>query len=907
MIRQSFFALVALGAVFCSNAHASALLKPVSGPTQTLRLRALDVSTQVDGAWAKTTVTALYARKSRQSIEADLLYTAPPNSVVTGFAYWHGREKVVARVTERERADEISQASLNGEIDPAWVQLVGKKVFRARLHSILPKRDLRVEISFVQPLENEGPTDVWNYPLVSETRDVTLDWLRVRLNVENGFQTRNNFGANASQNEISLKKYNFKPKTDLRLALPVVTNGLQAQLSTEHRIGADGKAANEAYFALTLRSKNAVNAAPQIEGVETFDILPAQRRSASEIRLFGRYRGKGTAKISWGDAATLLWFSPASDAGNEVSRLAAPLWAVARLQTFAGDGRERSRSIALSKAFNLPTKWTNWVAIPAKERKVIEARLQQLDLARRGANLGRIWAVEVEKNEPLGARALQARAGLRSVMRSSLGRKYGFDEESTRAQAVKTRLGELARLVMAARMDIRPREKEIEANFNRLAGFALENTSPYLQNAQSNLRELQVQTVAKNWTREVVALRGNAPGALKLKKQLKTLQNRYGNEDDFETSAYRRAAQQMAYAAFNEAIEGRENGPRATQLIDAGERFARRSGSGAFAMGFYNPIITANLQKAGEQLIGEIEAGRDRSDQARDAEIQMQRLYALAPALRANLRQTGSIAWQVNVARRGLASETAYRIVQLRARRPDDRKSLAPLETQLERLAARTEDEPDDFLKTQNERFGNGEALQNAHDFRLEASGLDSDNENQTAPTKSAPRLAISADEPLLSLQLPLQTRHVEAILPSGETQNLNWNAQNGRFETRLYAPHFERAGKLAIALRVVDSSGKIQKWKLNWSFGDNQIAPENPQNQTWQIGVWSAQTQSVNAILPWKTRVTLPALPSGQFFAPIKVPATWNRQKPQIRLQIENQNLQSVEIVLDYQSSKSP
>ena len=52
----------------------------------------------------------------------------------------------------------------------------------------------------------------------------------------------------------------------------------------------------------------------------------------------------------------------------------------------------------------------------------------------------------------------------------------------------------------------------------------------------------------------------------------------------------------------------------------------------------------------------------------KNAEIQMQRLYALAPSLRAHLRQTGSIAWQVDTARRGLASETAHRIVQMRAR-----------------------------------------------------------------------------------------------------------------------------------------------------------------------------------------------------------------------------------------------
>ncbi|RYG65933.1 hypothetical protein EON80_16375, partial [bacterium] len=129
-----------------SQAHAAALLKPTSGPTQALRPKALDIKTRVDGAWAQTTVTTLYARNSKQQIEADLLYTAPEGAVVTGFAYWYGNEKVTARVTERERAAEISEASAVGEVDPAWVQLVGKNVFRARLHAIKPGRDLRIEV-----------------------------------------------------------------------------------------------------------------------------------------------------------------------------------------------------------------------------------------------------------------------------------------------------------------------------------------------------------------------------------------------------------------------------------------------------------------------------------------------------------------------------------------------------------------------------------------------------------------------------------------------------------------------------------------------------------------------------------------------------------------------------------------
>lgn len=895
MRKYGIFYGVLSVALTAPGARAATLLKPVSGPVQVLRPRALDIETRFDGAWARTTVTTLFARKSKQAIEADLLYQAPPGCIVTGFAYWHGREKVTARVTERERAEALGEPSPTSQVDPSWVQLVGKNVFRARLHSILPGRDLRVEVQLAQPLDGEGAALVWKYPLIASTRDITLDWLRLRASVSDAYRTRNNLGASVAQEEITLKKYNFKPKNDARIAVPLPDAPLRAQLTTEHVVGADGAASNDAYFALTLSSAQDVAAPPRIEGVETFDLTAAQRPSPGEVRWFGRYRGKGAATVTWGNARSVVWFAPASDASHEVARLAAPLWGAQQLDAVAGDGHERARSIGLSKRFNILSKWTSYVAIPAQERVVIEARLQQSDLERRGAALGRAWATQVEAGTPLDPAALQARAALRALMRSSLGRKYAFDEETARESAVKTRLGQLARLVMAVRLGIHARDRADEARLQRLSSFSLQDAHPYLQSAQASLRHRQIEKVAADWTRQVVTLRGNTPAALRLKTQLDALQERFGEQDDYETSAYRRAAGQMARAAFAEAVAGRENGPRATQLIDAGERFARRCGAGSFRSQFYNPALQNSLQRAGQQLVGEIEAGRAQSDAARDAEAQMNRLYALSPGLRGGLRDKGTIEWQVDAARRGLARETAYRLAQTRAQRPDDRQSLAALESQLNDLAARTEDEPSDFLSDESARLQKGEPLRTAREFRLEESGLDADADTDdpaAPPTRSEPRLAVRSDEPFLSLQLPGTTRHAEAMLPSGETQDLLWNPRNGRWEARLFAPHFFRAGRLSVGLRTVDAQGRATRLHLNWSF--------DAAARTWQFGLWSAaRTQRATVELPWQQRLALPATSSGQFAALVAVPERWGEKVGPVRLLIVDEKQRRSEIVL--------
>ena len=64
-------------------AHAGALLKPTSGVTQALRAKNLDVKSDINGAFARTTVTTIYDNPNDDRIEADFIYSAPAGSVVT--------------------------------------------------------------------------------------------------------------------------------------------------------------------------------------------------------------------------------------------------------------------------------------------------------------------------------------------------------------------------------------------------------------------------------------------------------------------------------------------------------------------------------------------------------------------------------------------------------------------------------------------------------------------------------------------------------------------------------------------------------------------------------------------------------------------------------------------------------
>ncbi len=864
------------------EAKASAVLKATKGSSRNLQPRAIDIHTRIDGAWAQTTVKTVYANANPTDIEADFIYSAPPGSVVTGFAYWYGKEKVVAHVEEKERAKAIYQATKEQPkpVDPMLVEMIGKNLFRARINPVAANQDLRVEIQLAQPLRSEKSALVWNYPLAADTRDVTLDWLRARIEVKNGAGALNNYGAALADGEFLVKKYNYKPQTALRVSLPQTPAPLAAHLVAEHVAKAD-KSGDDAYFALSLRSPTAISGAPKISGVEVFEVMPAEKPSPGEIRLFGRYRGKGAATVSWGGARSVVWFPPSSDAENEISALAAKLWGAARIESLPQGEKSRAKVMAISFGFDLPSKWTSWLAMPHEERKKFDEQIRRIDFNRKGTFRARTWVLEAERGDRYSPRALEARAALRALTRSSAGRKFGFDEENARKNAIQTRFNELAHLAITRQLGIGKGDAQAREKMARLASVSNETPDSYLKNAAHELRLVQVHTLAKRWKAEVVALREATPQAKRLKAQLTVLSERYGAEQDFENEAYAATLKQIALDVLNEALQGREDGPRAARLLDVGERYTRRTGDSSFRTTFYEPTIAANLEEANDQLLSEIEAGRDASEDARDAKARINQLYRLAPALRQASAQPGSKEWQIERAIKGRAHEAAYRLAQTKRERPSDAQSQAQLQAQLDRLAASTAEDSSDFEKYEDKRVAQGEPLLNARQYQLRPG------------------------DPLIAVSAPRDAR-VVAVLPDGEVRPLAWSELTAKWETRFDVPAYARDGKYVIQILIARADGSRSRFTMPFTVdtaAPRALGSANARDEAhWQLTLWTqSTTERVVALLPWREKIPLARQKDGLFAASADVPSDWRGKAAQVRFVVTDKAHNRTQISVDW------
>ena len=389
-------------------AHAGALLKPTSGATQALRAKTLDVRSDINGAFAQTTVTTIYDNPNDDRIEADFIYSAPAGAVVTGFAYWYNGEKVVARVVEKERAAQIYQYITSRMRDPALVEMIGKNTFRARIFPVEARTDLKIEVQFAQMLSPTTNGWQWKFPLREETDSAPLDQMTMKIHVAGQRAATANAGRLNASDDINIKRENFTGTDDVRVQV--------AGAKSDFYAARDG--GNDGFFALALSGKSAD--IPKISGVQTYDLTSVKGASGARY-VFGRYRGDGAATASVGGQKIALQFASRAATANVASQL----WAANWIEDLSKREANRERVVALSKRFGMPSKWTSWLAIPKAERENFKKQI----LASDRESAARAYATAVARGDQTAAAREKKRVAQVTKELIAVGEDYSSNEE----------------------------------------------------------------------------------------------------------------------------------------------------------------------------------------------------------------------------------------------------------------------------------------------------------------------------------------------------------------------------------------------------------------------------------------------------------------------------------------------
>ena len=656
-------------------AHAGALLKPTSGVTQALRAKSLDVQSDINGAFAQTTVTTIYDNPNDTRIEADFIYSAPAGAVVTGFAYWYGSEKVVARVVEKERAAQIYQYITSRMRDPALVEMIGKNTFRARIFPVEPRTDLKIEVQFAQMLDATPKGWKWNFPLREETGAAPLDSMTMKIHVAGDRAATSNAGELDARDNLNIKRTGFTGTDDVRVEIA----GKTPEFYAARDGGSDG------FFALALKGKGAD--IPKISGVKIYDLASAKSASGARF-LFGRYRGAGAATAG----AAKLQFSNRVAKGNVASQL----WAASFIEDLSKRDANRERVVALSKRFGMPSKWTSWLAIPTAER----ANFKKQILASDRESAARAYASAVARGDSAAAAREKIRVAQVTKELVAVGEDYSSNEER---QSLASYLNQELKNV---------RRAQTQAKYEKISRAKLASLKQFERNLRRAgakddadgvempvyLLEDELRIGARLLAGEVANGRGNGARAKGLQARLDELANtkvahNYGwGANEFMDEQVRARTQDLALEIAANRLSDKPSASFQAQKTLQMQRLTKRFGGDAKEQIQY--ATQAAAQPRAQKLAQEIAANRLAAKPS--ATLQAQKtaqLQRLAKMYGGDAK--GEIDGATSAVAAPLAQGLATQIVAQEA----SGKSIVgrPRLTELAKLAGQN---PDDLLKT---------------------------------------------------------------------------------------------------------------------------------------------------------------------------------------------------------------
>lgn len=564
----------------------------------------MDLRVRVAGGFASTTAQWTFSNSQQRAFEAEFLAEAPADAVVTGFAYWFKGKKVIARIVEKARAARIYRGVTERRRDPALVEMMARNYFRVRISPVEAKKDLRVEVTWVQPLNLKRDALIYSCPLWRDGENVILQKWSIAAQVQSAP------GVDAINNNFSAQSSGALPHISLSASgAKVPPQNIEIRQLLPQRpapLGTVSSSGGAPYFAVLSA------AARKVEGNDSFSV-PLYDGGFLLV-------GRGALPTGVNRA--------------DLPAVAEKLWAAAKLDDLGKSDANRAAGMKLSVRYGLPSQWTNWLAIPDEERARLREIIEEEKLARARANveqLGRAMALEVaagREKRPGFALMKQQFAENCRLLRvnpqvalfdyysrqladtsAALSYRTGEYEDDTaqnlaKARSLHLQISRLARLVPRRR---RP-DWTLEAEANAARHLALAQVSFSTEKLEKSLRagrpdtaarrvvengapaslgretrvnayDLSAKRLAKTWAKERAKAKPNAALVRALRTQIKRINSRRNRlvskrerSDEkwilaeAEGDVFNSRIYEMKNALDTEIVAHRENGPRAGEL-----------------------------------------------------------------------------------------------------------------------------------------------------------------------------------------------------------------------------------------------------------------------------------------------------------------------------------------------------
>lgn len=126
------------------------------------------VNVKIDNQVAETSIDQVFVNNFYRDIEGVYIFPIPENASISKFAMYIGEKKVDGEILDKDRARRIYEEIVRKLKDPALLEYIGRRMFRARVYPIPANGEKRITLSYTEVLHAEGNLIRYIYPLNTE-------------------------------------------------------------------------------------------------------------------------------------------------------------------------------------------------------------------------------------------------------------------------------------------------------------------------------------------------------------------------------------------------------------------------------------------------------------------------------------------------------------------------------------------------------------------------------------------------------------------------------------------------------------------------------------------------------------------------------------------------------------------
>ncbi len=356
---------------------------PGSETGEQMQIKSLSVRAVIHDGIAETTLTTIFRNDVPEQCQASLDLGVPRGGVVVGYSYWFKGERINAVLMDNDRAWEIYQTITSHGRDPAIMEQWGNERYHLQVYPVEPKKDLRVEIRYIAPLEGDRGVLFYQMPishngnmpqLESFEGEVRLRGLR-REQVSDTLRLKPTTDESSKEELVyEVHKENWRPEKDWVVRLRRSQQTLAAYAAGGPSGGRDG------FFVLVLSPNRPVkNARVRLSGLRTWNVSPGRitiPNAGGTAIVTGRYFGEGILRVRLGKSRSLrakVYLSK----GPLPNSAATKFYAARRIKDLCGRVEPwradlsrralRRTVVATSLRFGVVSPYTAWLAVPKSE------------------------------------------------------------------------------------------------------------------------------------------------------------------------------------------------------------------------------------------------------------------------------------------------------------------------------------------------------------------------------------------------------------------------------------------------------------------------------------------------------------------------------------------------------------